>query len=276
MVQGDGMNDILRSLLTQVAAGEVSPDEAAVRLHEIDLEAGAAEALADEKAPPPRAVGRPPALARVAIRSEGVRLTVRADPNVAEAVVEGPHRITRDGAVLSIDTGAAAVEGYSVDAPALPRWLSWLPKGAGGERVTVRMNPALALSIDALGSLVEVHDVQGGLTATVNGAKFLALDVAGPLDLKAMTGHVFVRARLVGGDSTITTELSRATLHLLPGSDVRVAVRAEMGSATVAGGPHESTRSDDGLRMSADAAVGSGAGLVTVTARMGKAEVTLP
>jgi hypothetical protein len=273
------MDTDLRSLLSRVASGDVSPDEAARLLDDLPADdlGPQTEPAASPAAPsgPKPAGRRPSALERVAIRSEGVRLTVLGDPDVAEAVVLGQHRITREGAILTIDTGAAAVEGYSVSGPALPRWLAWLPTGAGGERVTVRMNPALALSIDALGSLVEVRDVQAGLTASVSGAKFVALDVAGPLDVRAMTAHVLVRARLDAGESAVSSELSNIDVRLLPGSDVRVAVRSELGSATVSGGPHESTRSDD-LRMTADAVVGAGTGSLTVNARMGRAEVTLP
>jgi hypothetical protein len=261
------MGDDLHDLLTRVASGEVSPADAADRLRDLPSDDDA------PAAPAPPAAAR---VARVAIRSEGVRLTVVADPTVAEAVALGRHRLRREDGVLHVDTGAAAVDGYAVDGSStLPRWLAWLPQG-GGERVTVRVNPALPVSIDALGSMVEVRGLQGGLTASASGATLIALDVAGPLDIRAVTAKVFVRARLDGGDSTIATELSRVDLRLLPGSDVRVAVDAELGAASILGADVPSSRSADGLRASASHVVGAGTGSVTVTARLGKAEVRLP
>lgn len=101
-----------RSILSQVAEGTLSPDEAADRLSALDHEArdrdahdhtgsgrssGRTAAGGDRGLPP----GAPAARIRIVGSVRMVEIT--GDPNVKEAVAEGPHDARREGDLLIIE-----------------------------------------------------------------------------------------------------------------------------------------------------------------------------
>ncbi len=110
----------LRSLLAQVAAGQVAPEEASQRI-------AATGPSADPPLPPGPTLRRPlrasgccphllaatPApdgadvpIDRVVVQAAAVKLVLIGDPTVTGASVEGPHIARRDGGALIIDTDA--------------------------------------------------------------------------------------------------------------------------------------------------------------------------
>ncbi|HNC99418.1 MAG TPA: GNAT family N-acetyltransferase, partial [Myxococcota bacterium] len=116
------MADDMRSILDQVAAGSLTPEQAAQ--------------LLGEQQPTP--------VERLLVKGSAVRLTIVADESVPDAVAEGPHRVERDGSTLRI------ISDLSDDkaAPQAPRstFMRWLDAGGrAGSTLAVRVNPFLPL-----------------------------------------------------------------------------------------------------------------------------------
>jgi hypothetical protein len=259
------MDTDLRSLLTRVAAGEVSPAAAAEQLD-----------AAEPKISAPASTNSPTSPARLVIRCEGASLVVIADPTVAEAIADGPHEFSREGDVLRVRTGDPSENGGFRVGGGLPRWLSWLPPGPGQRRVTVRVNPLMPVELDAMASDIEVRGLRGNFVARVNTSQFQVRDHEGRLDLSVMMSSSEVDVLLREGESQITSDLSDVAVRLLAGSDVRVHATAKMGSVDFERNAHFAQRNTDGLSVSSDAVVGAGAATLRVEARMGAVKVRLP
>lgn len=98
-----------RSILSQVAEGTLSPDEAAERLSNLDQSSqddrssGGSASSSQTAAGGER--GLPPGAPAARIRIVGsVRLVeITGDPNVKEAIAEGPHDARREGDLLIIE-----------------------------------------------------------------------------------------------------------------------------------------------------------------------------
>ena len=147
----DAGSDPLRDLLARVAAGEVDPEEAARLLDE------------DPTAPTVDRVSVEATVRSLVLRAGGVKLTVVADPSVDTLVADGPHALHHEGTALVLE--APHAEGYQTQPP--PRFLGWVPTtwtGGRGEKVTVRVNPSLPLTIDATACGVEVVGLRAALT----------------------------------------------------------------------------------------------------------------
>ncbi|MEZ5115252.1 MAG: hypothetical protein R2737_03185 [Candidatus Nanopelagicales bacterium] len=277
------MTESLRSLLESVAAGAVSPAEAARRLED-GTPAPVAPDGSAATPPHPSTATSTATPTRVAIRGSHLRLRVEADPAVAVVSVTGPHRIVPEGDTLRVDAGASqdapAADGYRVD-ERIPTWLSWLPKVTDrGTRVVVRVNPALAVDLDVIGSSAEVTGLRAALRARVSSASLRVADHRGPVDLAGTTAGIDVEALLDAGESRVVSELSSATVRLLPGSDVEVRASADLGTVSV-----KDRRDDEVPTVPADgdlpvttrtARVGSGAATLRVEARLGAVAVVLP
>jgi hypothetical protein len=221
-------DDLLRDVLTRVAEGDLDPTEAARLLDE------------DPAAPTSERRDLPTALTGIVIRAGGVKLRVLADPSVDAAVAEGPHTVRQDGSTLVVE--APGGEGYRTTEP--PRFLSWVPTvwtGGRGERVTVRVNPRLALTVDATACSVDVTGLAADLALTAVSCAVKVRDHRGCVRGSASMASVDV-AGVITGPGSLSCELGSLNLRLLPGSDVAVTVASEMsslrvGERSVAGGP---------------------------------------
>ncbi len=98
------MTSDLRSILNDVASGTISPEEAQILMSERAAAAGG----------PPEE--EPRVVKRIAVRGSAVRLTILADPTVATAVAEGPHRVEQIGDQLLITSDLSQGE-YTAEAP---------------------------------------------------------------------------------------------------------------------------------------------------------------
>jgi hypothetical protein len=268
------MDTDLRTLLNKVAAGEVSPTDAAEQLDSAaDTTPSAPTTGVTDAAAHPSG---PASVARIVIRSEGAKLIVLADPNVAEAIAEGPHQFSREGNVLHVRTGEPNENGGFRMGGGMPRWLNWLPPGPGQRRVTVRVNPNVPVELDAMASDIEVSGLRRRFVARVNTSQFLVRDHEGSLDFSVMMSNSEVDVLLREGDSRITSDLSDVTVRLLPDSDVRVRATAKMGSVDFERSAFFAQKNADGFTASSDAVVGAGTASLSVEARMGAVKVRLP
>ncbi|HSN06359.1 MAG TPA: hypothetical protein VLV82_03365 [Candidatus Angelobacter sp.] len=258
---GTATSDPLRDLLTRVAAGEVDPTEAARLLDEAGtpgLDRGTADTVV--------ATGSP-SVAAVTLLAGGVKLVVVADPTVATAVADGPHSVRHDGSTLVIE--APSGEGYQVQDK--PRFLGWVPTvwtGGRGERVTVRVNPDLPLTVRATACSVDVSGVHADLTVTADASSVKVQEHRGALHGTARMSSVSIVGAITGASSYLC-EFGSLNLRLTPGSDVVVAAMAEMGSLRVGDG--QVTPEDGGMRSRAT--TGSGSHPFDLTVRMGSASV---
>lgn len=264
------MSTELRDLLSRVAAGEVTPTEAAALLDESEA---AANPITDTAtAPQPAATS----LTGLSIRTNGAEVTVVADPSVAEAVAEGPHTFVREGSVLRLTTGYSNErDGFSVDS-SMPRWLSWIPQVAEKIRVYVRVNPSLPVTIDGMASAVAVTGSRSPLVARLKASQLTVSDHIAVVDLKMSMGQIDADLMLTDGESRVISDVGAAHVWLRPGSDVAVVASAEMGSVSIDGVRDGTAPLHRGMGSRDETIVGSGRGRLSVSARMGEVSVQVP
>jgi hypothetical protein len=259
----------LHDLLTRVASGELDPAEAARLLDD------------DPRAPTVDhgPLGSYDGIAGISVGATGVRLTVVADPTVATAVADGPHKVHQDGdrLVFELPGRERGNDGFETT----PRWqwgrmrLDW-PYGSG-ERVALRVNPALPLDLVLTACDASVRGLRAALTVAEFSSSLTVTDHDGPLRGTVSTSSAKVEAVLRGDDDALSCDMGSLKLTLLPGSDTTMTASAEMGSVKVAGAGARAGSDDvPGLRTTTTATAGAGHGRLAVTVRMGSAKVTLP
>jgi hypothetical protein len=260
--------DPLRDLLARVAAGDLAPDEAA-RLLDEDPAAPTLDHAA--AALPVTASG----VGALLIKAGGVKLTVVADPTVDTLVADGPHALRQDGPTLVLE--APGADGWRTQPP--PKYLGWVPNvvwtAGRGEKVHVRVNPSLPLTVDANASSVEILGTRASLTLGGSASAVKVRDHVGSIHGTMSMGSAAVVGTITG-PSEFGCELGSLDLRLLGGSDVTVTASAEMGSLKVARGDGrpDSFASYDGT-SSQSVVAGAGTHPFVVTARMGSASIVV-
>lgn len=246
----------LRDLLTRVASGELDPAEAARLLDE------------DPTAPTvDRATTVPTTTVGVLIKAGGVKLTVLHDPSVDTAFVEGPHALRQDGGTLVIETPSG--QGYrTTDAP---RFLGWVPAvwtGGRGEKVTVRINPALPLTLEATACAVEVVGHCAPLALNGNSSSIKVRGHRGPVTGSVTMSSLDVDGVLTGPGSLVC-ELGSVNLRMLAGSDLALRTTGDMGSVKINGEKSDLGFDADGRHT----LIGAGSTPYNLAVRMGSATV---
>jgi hypothetical protein len=255
----------LRHLLIRVAAGDLDPSEAA-RLLDQDQDLALPTVDRDTRT----------ALA-VIISAHGVRLNLVADPIVATAVAEGPHQVREESGNLVFELPGHPV-GSNGEEPGRRwgRFLLDLPY-ASGERVTMRVNPALAVRLDMTACDVHIRGLRAPLTFGCFSGSLHIADHHAPLTGTITTGSAKIEAELTGSSDSLTCDMSSLKLTLLAGSDTTVSASAEMGSLKVIGSPGADRGSDAaGIHTTQTAIAGAGSGRLALSVRMGSAKVLLP
>lgn len=248
--------DERRTILTDVAEGRLSPEEAAERL----------DALRGEPLQKPRKEEPPRTAAVKRVRVVGPIgiLTVVGDSSVAEARARGPHRARYDDDTLVIETGdhesgpwhhGRRGPGWAFGWSGWGDWDDWKRRKTP---VEVRMSPDLPLEVDLTMGSLTVRDLRGPVQLDVNAGTVRVERVSGPLTVSVTSGSVVVRSRIAQGDSRIRCELGNVAVQLEPGSSVRVTGRAHVGKVLLPGRE-----------------AGFGAGLVEDTAVVGGGDATL-
>jgi hypothetical protein len=205
----------------------------------------------------------------VVIHAGGVKLTIVADPTVASVVVDGPHAQRREGSTLVVD--APGEDGWRTTPP--PRFLGWVPSvwtGGRGEKVTVRINPALALTVEATACSVEITGLRAALTLGGSASSVKVRDHEGALHGSMSMGSLAVVAT-VTAPSDLACELGSLDVRLTPRSDVTVTATCELGEVKVAGPDGKQKAESASSRETVVA--GSGTHPFTVAVRLGSATV---
>ncbi len=247
------MQDPRREILRQVAAGQISAEEGAARLEA--LEGGGAPAV--QPPPPPAAV---PSVRQVKVVSRLGNTEVIGDSSVDYAVADGPHRVRQDGDTMVIEQ-SSLTEGT----------FEFIRRGAGssrtpfGEKLTIRMNPALRLAARVQAGNVRIDGIHGALTAEVHAGSCVVSDFRGPINLAAVAGNIEASGRLDSGASSIRCDMGEVKVTLARDSSVRINARSTFGEIAVEGDGFSS----EGLPVK----LGSGAGTLDIQCRMGSVRV---
>ncbi len=254
------MSDELRDLLNQVAAGQISPEDAESALQKASP---STEAVEEELAPEP--------VRRITVRGSAVRLVVVADPEVDTAIAEGPHRVSHVGDRLTVHSDLRVGE-YEAEAPK-STFASWLSNvNRAGSTLRVRVNPHLPLDVLNVAGSLELAGMQAPTSVGVEAGSAKLHDGAGQLTLSVASGSADVEWQFLG-ESSVTTDLGSARLAALPGSDVLITAEATLGLATI--------RLADGTTIKATAEghppvrAGAGTGRLTASTRLGSLVVSV-
>jgi hypothetical protein len=258
-----------RAILSRVAAGELSPEEAARLLDELGTASTTQTATEESPVPPyePLATGDVQKI-RI-VRSLGSARVV-GDPSVREAIADGPHRAERQGGVLVIHSDFDDDGGFVFSRDRWRNWWQW-----DRYRMTpldVRMSPDLPLELQAQGGSMRITDVHGPISGEVQAGSLTIAGVRRPLDLTVQAGNLKVNGVLASGSSHIRAEAGGIQVHLERGSSVRVRAHSTMGHISLAG-----QKSDDVVVVGGgrrEVVVGDGEAELDLEATMGSIRVT--
>lgn len=301
------MEDPRREILGRVARGELTAEEGASLLDELERER-ADEARHqrrsedEEREPGAPSTGVATAgVTRIRIERTFGSVTVIGDPGVQEAIAEGPHRAERRGDTLLItnmfdnDRGwtfshqgrgnpsGHAQHRYSGQSRREQRratrnfWRENLGFGNFGEMIgfeglRVRMNPDLVLDVLCQAGSLTVQGVHGPIHGEIQAGSASIDDFEAPLDLTLQAGAFRGRGILNGGASRIHSEAGSIRLHVAAGSNVTVRGRTTMGRLALG-----DARSDDVFVLgggSREMVVGDGHGTLDLDSTMGSVRVT--
>jgi hypothetical protein len=271
-----------REILTAVAEGRMSPEEAAARL------AGEETARGDERPGDDRHDDQP--IRRVRVKGTFRHARVYADPGVREAVAEGPHVARREGDTLIIESeqnlpgftfhhgGRRGGFPFAVSATGTGWWsgeVGFPPHLTVQPEVplTVRMNPELPLAVDLTAGRITVDGLRGPLRMSVTAGSAELRSFSGPLDVKVTAGSVRADGVLSHGESRVRCEAGSVKLHLGKGSDVRIRTKSDLGRVVL---PDRRGRTEGWLTggVEEEVTIGEGTATLEVEVAMGDVAVT--
>lgn len=255
------MSDEMRVVLEDVASGRISPEEASRRIAAMSQPPASEVVAADEP------------VKRIQVKAGAVRLTIVGDPAVAEAVADGPHTMRREGDLLLIDTNTTSGEGdFSVEPPrsAFMTWLGQMVNRVGAS-VQVRVNPTLPIQVLLVGGALDLQGVGAGASVGVEAGS-AQLSGSGPLLLDVASGSGRVDWAFTG-QSKVRADMGSVNVTVRPESNVTVTADTSLGQAIVKTHTGNLKAPQDGATPAV--AVGSGEGHLTVSSRMGSAQVVI-
>src|SRR5258708_17747516 len=197
------MRDTRREILTQVAAGTMTPAEAATRLDEVERAQSQAVAARVGAA----AAGE---IRGVRISNSYGRIVVLGDASVAQARVEGPHVARTENGLLVIETDDSGEGNFWFGGREGGHWwdnFRWPP-------ITVWMNPQLELWISTDAGGVTVTNVLGPIHAEVQAGSLAVNGFGGPLALLATAGSIRGAGPLKHGAPPIQCDMASFRLAL--------------------------------------------------------------
>lgn len=150
----------------------------------------------------------------------------------------------------------------------LPRTIAWA-RSWREHQLTVRINPALAVELDASGADVKVTGAGSGLRVRLVASSLRGDKLRGPLDLSASSSSVKLSG-LPTGESRISCESSSVRLSLSAGADLRITAANRMGRVALPG-QSPSTLPFEG--ETSEATVGDGHHRLTIDAVMSSVTV---
>jgi hypothetical protein len=262
------MKNLQREILSQVAAGKITADEGAARLQsleEVEIHAPAEAPTAATPSP----VGDPDTH-RIKVVSQIGSTEIVGDPSVAYAVADGPHTARQEGDTMVISHAPFEESDHftfgRVGRRAVVNGVDFHRR-----KVTVRMNPKLALFASVQAGSVRIEGVQGPIEGEVQAGNCQISGFRGPLDFVIQMGNLSASGQLDSGASKVHCEMGSVKIHLEKGSSVRVTARTTLGKVTIEGA---STDEMNLGQTGKDVTIGSGAGSLDVECTMGTVRVS--
>ena len=248
------MKDLQREIINQVASGTITAEEGAVRLEA--LKSGTTATAAVPPAPPG------PAIKRVSLVARLGNTEIVGDPSVASVVAEGAHKAREDGDTMIIEQSLLNDE--ATFEFIRPGGRVRIPGVEVDRRLTVRMNPALALTVSVQAGNLHIKGLKGPVTGDVQAGNCLLDDFRGPIDLTVTAGEVAATGRLDGGASSIRCRMGEVRVVLDKSSNVRIKAHTVMGDVTFVG--VDEVRSNE-------VTIGTGAGTLDCDCTMGSIRI---
>jgi hypothetical protein len=256
-----------RDILQRVASGELSPEEAETLLDE-EVE-GETTAQAPEQGSMP--------LRKIKVSAGFGSIAISADPDVAEADIEGQHSASLDGDTLVVhgDLDAITPGIFSFEERrGRPRHRS-RRKGRGSRgrfpsTLRVRVNPAIEVDARLDAGPLHIGGVRAPIRARCGAGPITIEDATGPLDVAVNAGAIRVDTKLSEGSSRIRSDAGAVRIDLDPDSSVHVVARAVLGKVVL-----PDTQEDRrGLGSMQETTIGDGAATLHVETAMGSVNVT--
>jgi hypothetical protein len=233
-----------REILSRVAAGTISPEEAASQLDAVSVDEQQTES----------------SVRTVRVVRQLGSFEIIGDPSVRDAVAEGPHHARIDGDVMVFEGGASDGPGGFIFA---------LGRNLLRDTLLVRMNPALALDVQVQAGDCHVRGVEGPIRARVQAGSATIEGFASTIDFSVQAGDLQASGRLDSGASRIACKMGSASLHLERGSSVRIKAHSSLGDIELPDRSHQA-----GGTGNQDFIVGDGAASLAIETTVGSIKVT--
>jgi hypothetical protein len=241
------MSDHLEAVLRQVAAGELTPEQA---LHQLNPPAAENEPGSRQALHQPNSESDEP-VTSIRLKTSYRSVQVISDPAVAQIHVLGEHSIRHVGSTLQVATagplddeeGAAAAQrpdsstsGGSTSGGStsgrfsfsdLPRTIAWA-RSWRDHQLTVRVNPALAVELDVTGADVKLTGFGSRVRAHLVASSLRADKLHCEFDIEGFSSSIKLTA-IPTGNSRLYCESSSVRLSLPTGSDVKITATNRMG-----------------------------------------------
>jgi hypothetical protein len=233
-----------REILSRVAAGTISPEEAASQLDAVSHDQEETE----------------PSIHRVRVIKQLGPAEIIGDATVRDAVAVGQHRARIEGDTMII-------EGQTME-----EWGSFFfgtPRNLGPDRLVVRVNPSLSLDLQLQAGNCRVSGVKGPIKADVQAGSATIEGFSNALDLTVQAGSVRATGCLDAGNSRIACDAGSVNLHLERGSSVHVTARANMGKVSLPGNAEVAAG-----RGTQEVTIGGGAASLVIETTMGSVNLT--
>jgi hypothetical protein len=251
------MRELQREILARVASGDLTAQEAALELEDLESPGHSREPVATAIAGD---------LTRIRVVASMGSVTVIGDESVREAVAEGPHVMRRVGDAYVIESqnvgeiGSGFSFGDRVGLGFLKDW-----------RLVVRMNPRLSLDAEIQAGTLIVRGIRAPIRANVQAGSTRLEDFTFPIDLDVQAGSVKANGRLSEGASRIRCQAGSVRLDLDANSSVRITAKTTLGKVSL---PAEPGAEEIGGGV-AKAQVGSGSGTLDIEAELGSVRVAV-
>jgi len=222
----------VRQVLDAVAAGRLSPEEAAPLLDRLQKPTESAGAQAGaEKPKAERPVDGPIKPRRLRVRAIGRRVKIVGEPFVNTVAVDGPHVIRQDGDTLQVTSEGefgASLDGFTLTPPRSLRDVQQKFLDFGRE-LSVRVNPSLEVEVEVTAGSINAERAPLLEEVRVTAGSARVRDVEGPIDVLVQAGSAQVEGRIAKGRSRLRVESGSLQLRLLQGSSVRIRPDTQLG-----------------------------------------------
>jgi hypothetical protein len=264
------MNDPRREILTQVVSGALTPQEAAARLEALEAEQATVAAPAGAAAP--AEVTHTSATRKVKVVSVIGSAEIIGDPTVAYAVAEGPHRVRQEGNTMIIEHAPFDQTDHFTFGQSGRRVVI---NGMDVQRrkVTVRMNPELALIANVQAGSLRVEGVHGPIEGEIQAGSCNVSDFRSTLNMSIQAGNLSARGRLDEGTSRIRCEMGNVKITLERGSSVKLSARTTLGKVSLVGADGSAMAFGRSRQDVQDWTIGSGTANLDIECTMGSVKV---